>query len=833
MTVAVKGHWDETARPDGAPSPAWQRLMGALERLGSGELMVRWEQARRLLQENGVTYNVYGDPRGVERPWQLDAVPMLLESQEWAGIEAAVAQRAMLLDRVLADLYGPQRLLREDLLPPELVFAHPGFLRACHGLAVPGDRWLHVYAVDLARSPDGQWWVIADRTQAPSGAGYTLENRVVMSRVMPEVFREFNVNRLAGFFQTYRDSLRRLAPPGTDAPRIVLLTPGPYNETYFEHAYLARYLDFTLVEGADLTVRDQRVFLKTLQGLQPVDVILRRQDAHFCDPLELWGESALGVPGLVQAVRAGNVTIANALGSGLVETSTIMAFLPGLCRHLLGEELRMPSVATWWCGQDREREYTLAHLDELVLKPAFAGPAGPDQEVVFGGERTQEQQGELAERIRAKPHRWVAQEKVALSTVPTGDQDGLQPRHMVLRVYAVADGDGGWSVMPGGLTRVSSTADSLVVSSQRGGASKDTWVLSDAPTPYVSLLPAEGRAADVSRASYSLTSRTADNLFWLGRGSERIEASLRLVRAALQTLAEEPLRPADAPLPEAVALVERLKLLPEGDEEGVGPEERLFAALFDRAQPGSVAGSIAEVHRLAWLLRDRISPDAWRVLSRIDQAFVAPDVHPALRVSGVLELLDDTLLRIAAFTGLVVEGMTRGLGWQFLEVGRRVERGIQIAELLRESLVEELPEGSRLLETVLTVADSSMTYRSRYQSSLQLLLVLDLLLLDELNPRSLTFQLLGLEERFRGLHRAPHDALAALVALVRETPLDALVALQPSTDGGPARRPELARVLDGVRSGLPELADALNHAYLSHALPFRQGPGFRPGEGEV
>jgi uncharacterized circularly permuted ATP-grasp superfamily protein/uncharacterized alpha-E superfamily protein len=828
LSLAVEGHWDETARPDGAPNPSWQRLMGALQGLGHREFMGRWEQARRLLEENGVTYNVYGDPRGVERPWQLDPIPMLLDAGEWAGIEAAVAQRALLLDRILADLYGPQRLLRDDRLPPELVFAHPGFLRPCHGLRVPGDRHLHVYGVDLARSPDGRWWVLADRCQAPSGAGYTLENRVVMARVMPEIFREFNVRRLAGYFQTYRDALGRLAPEGCDTPRIVLLTPGPYNETYFEHAYLSRYLGFTLVEGGDLTVRDERVYLKTLQGLQPVDVILRRQDAHFCDPLELWGESALGVPGLVQAVRAGRVTVANALGSGLVETPAIMAFLPGLCRQLLGEELRMPSVATWWCGQPRELDYTLTHLDELVLKPAFAGPAGPDQDVVFAGEHSRAQREELAARIRARPHRWLAQEKVALSTVPTGDDQGLQPRHMLLRVYAVADGES-WSVMPGGLTRVSSTADSLVVSSQRGGASKDTWVLAEAPTPYVSLLPAEGSAADVSRSTFSLTSRVADNLLWLGRGSERVEANVRLFRAALQALADEPLRPVGSTLPEAVQLVERLGLLPEPEPAGAALEERLFAGLFDRASVDSVAASVGSLHRLAWLLRDRISADAWRVLARLDQDFVAPDAHPALRVSSALELLDRTLLRVAAFTGLVVESTTRGLGWQFLEMGRRLERGIQITELLRQGLVEELPEGSRLLESLLAVADSAMTYRSRYQTSVQLLLVLDLLLLDEQNPRSLAFQLVGLEQRFAALHRAPREPLAALLARVRESDLDELVRLSAGAEG-PARRPALERLLDEVRAGLPALADALDHTYLSHALQIRQGPGFRPEE---
>lgn len=779
-----------------------------------------------MLAENGVTYNVYGDPRGVDRPWQLDPIPMLLDSQEWSGIEASVAQRAMLLDRILADVYGPQRLLREDLLPPELLFAHPGFLRPCRGIAVPGGRYLHAYAADLARSPDGQWWVIADRCQAPSGAGYALENRVVMSRVMPELFNAFHVQRLAPSFLALRDLLRRMAPAGCESPRIVMLTPGPYNETYFEHAYLSRYLGFNLVEGADLTVRDDRVLLKTLSGLQPVDVILRRQDAHFCDPLELWGESALGVPGLVNAVRAGTVTVANALGSGLAETAATMALLPGLCRHLLGENLRMPSVATWWCGQQRELDHTLANLEKLVLKPAFPGPAGPDQDVVFGGELSGQSLQELRERIRARPHHWVAQEKVALSTVPTGDESGLQPRHMVLRVYAVADGEG-WSVMPGGLTRVSSTADSLVVSSQRGGASKDTWVLAEAPTPYVSLLPSEERPAEVSRTSFSLTSRVADNLLWLGRGSERVEANIRIFRAALEALAEEPLRSAAAPAPDAVQLVERLGRLPEA--ENLGLQDRVFAALFDRSFAESVAVSVSEIQRLAWLLRDRISPDAWRVLSQLDQGFVAPVAHPALRVNNTLELLEAALLQIAAFTGLVVEGMTRGLGWQFLEVGRRLERGIQMVDLLRHSLVEEIAEGSGWLETVLAVADSSMTYRSRYQASLQLPLVLDLLLVDELNPRSVGFQLAGLEDRFRTLHRAPLEEVRELLARVRETPLDELVQLEPSADGS-ARRSNLEALLTALATGFPQLADSLNHMYLSHALPQRRGPSFRGGE---
>src|SRR4029453_17530614 len=364
---------DELLAGPETPRPHWARFADSLARLGPQEVARRWDQARRRLGEKGVPHNVSGDPRGPDRPWELDPLPLLLAPDEWQGLEAGLAQRAQLLNLILADLYGPQRLLRDGLLPPELLWAHPGFLRPCHGVAIPLACYLHLLAVDLARAPDGRWWVLADRTQAPSGAGYALENRIVLSRALPELFRECRVQRLAGFFRALRETLRTLAPRHRENPRIVLLTPGAYNETYFEHAYLARYLGYTLVEGADLTVRDQAVFLKTLGGPEPVDVILRRLDDDFCDPLSLRTESSLGVAGLVQAVRSGAVLVANALGSGLVETPALLPFLPGLSRPLLGAPPPTPWVATWGCGQPRELEYVIAHLDELVIKPAFPG----------------------------------------------------------------------------------------------------------------------------------------------------------------------------------------------------------------------------------------------------------------------------------------------------------------------------------------------------------------------------------------------------------------------------------------------------------------------------
>src|ERR1700681_2743449 len=402
------GVYDEMSAALGVLRPHWDLFINSLSALRGQELARRWQTARQRIRENGVTYNVYGDPLGMDRPWNLDAIPLMISPQEWRLLEAGLIQRARLLNLILADLYGPQQLLRGGLIPPALVFANPGFWRPCHGLRVPGDTYLHLLAVDLARGPDGEWWVISDRAQAPSGAGYSLENRIVMAQSFPDLFREFRVKRLASFFRSFRDTLVRLSPVARDNPRVVLLTPGPFNETYFEHSYLARYLGFTLVQGGDLTVRDSRVFLKTLEGLKQVDVILRRLDDSFCDPIELRSDSYLGVAGLGEAVRAGNVAVANALGSGLIETSAFMPFLPGLSRRVLGEELKLKSVATWWCGQPQPLQYVRDNLDFLVIKPAFPSKG---MEPVFGGKLPVEERARLLDRIAQRPQEFAGQER--------------------------------------------------------------------------------------------------------------------------------------------------------------------------------------------------------------------------------------------------------------------------------------------------------------------------------------------------------------------------------------------------------------------------------------
>ncbi|MGD9648991.1 MAG: circularly permuted type 2 ATP-grasp protein, partial [Pirellulales bacterium] len=615
------GAFDEALDANGEPRAHWQGLFRSLRELGRAQFGHRWSEAQRLIRENGVTYNVYDDARGMHRPWRLDPIPQLIAADDARKIESGLIQRGRLLEAILADLYGPQYTLTEGLIPPELVFGNAAFLRACHGVQLPGGRNLHLFASNIGRAADGHLWVLGDRTQCPSGAGYALENRIVLSRMLPEVFRDCQVQRLAQFFRTLRETLYGLGPTKRENPRVVLLTPGPYNETYFEHAYLARYLGFTLVEGNDLTVRDSRVFLKVLGGLQPVDVIFRRLDDDFCDPLELRPDSFLGVPGLMQAVRAGHVAVANALGSGLLETPALLAFLPGLCRYLLGEELELPSAPTWWCGGTSERKFVLEHLAELVIKPALPGT---NLEPVFGGELSTEQRQRLVERIRAYPYQFVGQQRIVLATAPVLGPEHFEPRHLVLRAYVAANQDS-FTVMPGGLTRVSASAETMVVSMQRGGGSKDTWVLSPGPVSQFSLLRPDDAPVELTRGGHDLPSRMADNLYWLGRYAERAEGLTRLLRCVILRLTEAQ-QPADVPeLPALLRIVtSQSELLPGAVAEAaeprvVNPETELLSVIHDVRRPGSLVSVLAALARLAGVVRDRISVDMSRVLVELDK----------------------------------------------------------------------------------------------------------------------------------------------------------------------------------------------------------------------
>lgn len=817
------GGFDELLDAAGAIREPYRGLMTELDHLGTEELQRRWDTGRRFIHEQGVTYNVYGDPLGMERPWELDPVPMMISAAEWAQLEQALIQRARLINAVLADCYGEQKLIHGGWLPPALVLAQPDFLRPCHGIRPANDVFLNCYAVDLARSPDGKWWAISDRTQIPTGAGYTLANRLITARVLPELFRDCNVQRLASFYSQLRDSLSRLALRRTDDARIVMLTPGPHNETYFEQSYLARYLGFTLVEGQDLTVRDGRVFLKTLSGLEPVDVILRRVDDDFCDPLELRNDSMLGVPGLVEALRTGTVAVANCLGSGLLQSPAFMAFLPGLCRHLLGEDLKLPSVATWWCGQKTAEQHVLANMEKLFVKPAMRnGVRGMMPGVVMSlAERE-----DLKKRVHFQPHLFVAQERVELSTVPTWSEGRLMPRPVAMRVYLVASEDGGYHVMPGGLARIAPLDGARMISMQRGGSSKDIWIMNDGPVPEVTLLPRTADAIQLRRTGNNLPSRVADNLYWLGRYAERAECTARLLRSSLIRLNSETASSAVVLLEPFLQTLEAQDQLPSGRIPALlksnteALEAELLSIILDDQRPGSLSAIAEQLQRLGMLVRDRTSNDFWRAISTLGDTIQQAAKVQEFLIGDAIVLLNQVLLEIAAVNGLAYENMTRAQGWRFLDIGRRVERTIYFSSFLGRSLQSWIADTSSALEAVLEMADSTITYRSRYNLMPTMGAVYDLVMLDETNPRSLLFQYRQLTKH---LERLPGETIA-MPSTAQKVLIEAVAKLRlvdPLTLETQGR--DVPETLEFLEKAMPRFSDAIAVNYFAHSAISRTG----------
>jgi uncharacterized circularly permuted ATP-grasp superfamily protein/uncharacterized alpha-E superfamily protein len=816
--------YDELSGDGVNPRAHWAHLIESLRAIGPEELGRRCLRAERRIRENGITYNIYSDPLGANRPWEIDIVPFLIAAEEWRYIEQGIIQRAKLLSLILEDLYGLQSLIKNGHFPAELLYANPAFLRPMVGVRVPSHSYLHMLAVDLARSPDGQWWVLSDRTQAPSGSGYALENRTIVSDVLPNVFSSSNVLRLAPFFRAQRDALASLT--GRSNPRIVLLTPGPHNETYFEHSYLARYLGFALVEGVDLTVRDRRVFLKTVDGLERVDVILRRVDDSFCDPLELRGDSLLGVPGLVDAVVAGNVQVANALGSGVIETAAIMPFLPGLSRLLTGENLKLPSVATWWCGQSYAFDWVINHLDSVVLKPAFPSRG---MEPVFAAKLEPAEKRKLTEQMRAFPHEYVAQEQIALSNAPVWGNGHLYSRSAVLRAYVVNTGHG-WTAIPGGLVRVAE-AEGSVVSMQRGGHSKDAWVLWDSPVDTFSLLHPRNQPVALRRGSPDVPSSVADRVFWLGRYVERAENTARVARSMISRVRQA--EPAEFACLVRLhgCLRSRHSKLPKAKKRRATPlefERELISVISDSKRTDSLAFILSEISRVGNSVRERLSTD---MMILIGQLRTSLETERDTQIPEYPAALTLCLELLSAFSGMERENINRGLGWLFMSIGRRLERAIYLTRMLRQITLPLREQDWPLLECLLEVGDSTMTYRTRYYTTLQPMAVLDVLMADESNPRALDFQLSHLVDLYQKLPRHMADDLEAMrdaLAMLRSFDLRTLSYSLPGAPSKARNSEGLVRLenfLGSLERLLPSWSDNLSSRYFSHArtLPISIG----------
>lgn len=808
--VVPEGHWDEVRSEDGQLRAPWRAFVANAGSLDDERLARLQQKAALRIRENGVTYNLLLDETNDARAraWSVDALPYVMAGSEWEALARGLRQRARLLEAVAADLYGEQELVADGLVPAALVYGHPDFARSVAGAAVPGGVRLHQLAFDVARGPDGVWRVIGTRAQGPSGAGYALENRITVSRLFPDAFRDLRVHMLGRFFRTVQARLRdAAAATGRDA-HVVLLTPGPWSETYFEHAYLARYLGFTLAEGGDLTVRDDRVWLQTMSGLEPVAAILRRLDDDFCDPVELRADSALGVAGLVSAWRAGNVVMANALGAGVLESPGLYGFLPPLCERLLGETLETASVATWWCGEPAalaDAEYEAGHL---VLKPAFSGTR---MEPLFLGDLAADEREERLAELHGNGAGFVLQENLPLSHVPVWSEGRLESRAMMLRFFLVSDGRGDYRVMPGALARVAG-ADRQIVSGQRGGGSKDAWVMAEGPVERFSML-GQGRAAvEFARGPRALASRAGENLFWFGRYAERAAHQARLLRAMIPRLLDFESFP-EALFAPVVGCARGIGLFGDVADDYVptvtdGGRE-LFHQVFAHDRASGLAHDLRRAAAAGATVRDWISQDSWRLVSELARSFSAPP--PSVLADAVLAV-DHLTVTLAAVSGLEAEGMTRDDGWHVVTLGRLVERLSSTTAAVGEVAVCNDRDESALLEWLLDVCDSTIAYRARYRSLPEWAAVADLLVHDESNPRSVAWLLARLAEHTRRLP-APGEKLATLV-----TGIDGCARRASDARRGDLFRPpgHIADFLHRSRSLAFSLSDALALRYFRH-----------------
>ncbi len=794
--AGLPGIPDEYIAQDGTPRPVWTRFFDAFAELTPADIERRFGSADRHLREAGVTHRAPGET--ADRLWPLSHLPLLIGEADWQQLTAGIVQRAQLLELVLSDLYGEGRLVAENAVPAAAIAGSTEYLRSVCGIKPPGGRYLNLYAADVGRGPDGRWWVLGDRTQAPSGAGYALENRLVLSRAFTMLYKSMNVERVAPFFEAFRDALR--ASSDRDEPRIGLLTPGLFSETYFEHATLARYLGFLLVEGDDLAVSGDRIHIRTVAGLKRLDVLLRRVDSNFLDPLELDASSQLGVPGLIDVLRKNGVVVANMPGSGVMEARALLGFLPSLSRRFFGEDLKMPHIATWWCGQKSAREEVLSRLDQVAIEGAYGrGVPGFGRGPVLASELSASERERLKTAIHDRGIDYVGQELVRLSTTPVWHNGRITPRPFVLRVFAAAT-PGGWTMMPGGFCRIADQLDTRAVSMGDGARAADVWVVSDKAVSTATLLQS-GDNVRIRRIAGWVPSRAADNLFWLGRYLERAEATLRLVRA-LGTQ-RDPGKGA-ATVPHSVERIQRLLVTWGATSQATRAQPAKVAAeaLQSEDKFGSALSLVRAAQRTATSLRERLSPDAWQVITQMAER-LAQEVDDDDAVIVAAEL---TLQELASFAGLAQENMNRAAGWRFLEMGRRAERAINTVRFARQFAYDEA--GSEDLDILLTLVDCQITYRSRYLVGPLLAPVRDLVVLDPYNPRSVAFQVFALNDHIAslptlkegGLIERPHRLAVALQAML--TTAEAAVLDTKS--------------LFALEQDLLNLADAIGSHYFPH-----------------
>jgi uncharacterized circularly permuted ATP-grasp superfamily protein/uncharacterized alpha-E superfamily protein len=826
--------FDEMLTPDGRVRPHWQPLLELLAGMGP-QLIERLRlKCQQLLRESGVTYNLHGSGTEPAHPWLLDILPYLISSADWAFLKQGLEQRARLLGMLLADLLGPQIVLRERVIPAELIFSHPAWHPALHALPLPTGHSLAFSSVDLARRDDGRFYVLSDGIQAPSGAGYALENRLILSRAFREPFRRFHIHRLLPFFRTLRTNLENLAIANRADPHIVLLAPGLDSDTHFEQVFLANYLGLTLTQGEDLTVRNGRVALKTLDGLRGVDCILRRVPDLETDSLELNESSIMGVVGLVQAVRQGRVRIINPLGGGVLENQGLHAYMQPICRHFLAQDLILPSLPTWWWGDPEHRRIVGDQLWNKVIKPIFPRH---DQPPLFGSWMNTAARADMMAKLEANPYAYVVQEPFAPATMPVFTETGVEAHTMVLRTFMTGERDT-IDLMPGGVARYSLAAPGMPA---KPGISKGAWVLSETPVEWTHRIR-HLQPIETAPLMGELPSRTAENLFWIGRYTERAENTIRLARVLVLLVMEET-GLADAQrihcmntLYKAMAHLTGSPSLSSAHKPYQDPlaslEKRLLTALCAPEQAGSVSNALSALIRSAQGVREYFSLFTWQVIQDLSKGSEQLQKILTSRSGGgeldeVLKQSEHLITALMAFSGLTMESMTRGQGWQFLNTGRRLERALFLAGVMNHTLVHKINGDyeSAVLEQLLTITDSLLTFRRRYRARLEIRQSLELILLDETNPRALAYQLVGLDNHVDYLARARRQP--AYRAPEGRVTLEALSLLRLAQPGQLAlishdHRPNLEKLLNQLETLLPLFSTTLTNSYFQHSPNSRQ-----------
>ena len=821
---------DEMYSLNSGMKPYWNKLLTEFDTLGITGLTARQKDIDWLLSENGVTYNVYNDPKGMHRPWNLNVVPFMLHQDEWTKVEAGLKQRAELLNLVLKDVYGERKLIKNGIVPYEVIYGHRGFLRQCSGMELKLEQYLSIYAADLCRGTDGRLWVVNDRTEAPSGMGYALENRSTTSRILSDMYAEMKVKRLSGFFQEFNQMLIDAAPGKKENPTIVILTPGSHNETYFEHAYMASFLGYPLVQGNDLVVRDGFLWMKSLQGLKQIDVVLRRVDDAFTDPLELREDSHLGVAGLLDVVRRKNVAVINPIGSGVIENPGLIPFMPAIAKYFLEEELKLPQIASWWCGQEKERNYVLEHISELVIKRIDRTNR---ESIYFCEQMSAKELEELKKVIIERPYRFVAQERINFSTAPNLSKDKLEPRNVVARSFCIAS-KGEYSVMPGGLVRVAPDGETVRVSNQRGGTSKDFWILDDAEIKEDKNRHWQKKSSIAISGLDDLPSLTAENLYWAGRYVGRTLVNARFLRTVMRQMAIVQNRDEQPDSEKLKVLFKAVTQLTgtypgfvEKDKNGNlamdNPYEEMLSVILDKNRIGSLAHTISMFSNSYYSIRNLWSSDMWRVFENIQKLWNALVEGEDHSINKILKVLNQLITRLIAFMGLIEESIMVQQGLLLYFIGLQLEQSTLNITKCRALLTIKYDEQVEydLLEYLLTSHESLNIYRYSYRSHIELAHVLDLVVLDLDYARSLTFMINRIQKDIARLPHSKHDHqlnnyqkyIFEAFSKLRLAESTKLAMTKSETD---FKREELDTLLEELSDLLYKASQSISNTYFNH-----------------